>query len=50
MRRILSCGLFIVLVALFPVSLMAADYVAETIGTRTVLRKHSNGSLIVDQV
>ena len=29
MKRILSCGFFIFLVTLFPVSLMAADYVAE---------------------
>ena len=29
MRRILSCGLFILLIMVFPVSLMAADYVAE---------------------
>jgi len=29
MKRILSCGSFIFLVTLFPVSLMAADYIAE---------------------
>jgi len=29
MKRILSCGLFVLLVTLFPVSLMAADYIAE---------------------
>ena len=29
MKRILTCGLFILLIMLFPVSLMAADYVTE---------------------
>jgi tetratricopeptide (TPR) repeat protein len=32
MKRILSCGLFVLLVMLFPVSLLAADYVTEADG------------------